>query len=207
MFRFKYLQVACIAGIACATLASCSKDEADSGYLSGKFRLDFATVRMASDSTAWLQTDNKLAIPHSKLAGNTFNRQEGQRVIVNYSLSGTDAVTQVQSVSNVLTSAIIRSARPDTLQSSPVKVQSVWHGGGYLNAILTFGYNGGKHGFRLYRSVTDSRHLQLHHQAPTTAQGYPIRAYLSFPLAETDSVVKVTFPTASGDSTYTISIY
>lgn len=205
MFRFKYLQAVCIAGTMVAGLVSCGKDEADSGYLSDRFRLDLATVHLASDSTAWLQTDNELTIPHSKLAGNTFNRQEGQRVVVNYSLSNTDAVTQVQSVSNVLTSPI-RPARTDTLHSSPVKVQSVWHGGGYLNVILTFGYNGGKHTFRLYRSVADSRHLQLHHRAPTTAQGYPIRAYLSFPLAKTDSVVKVIFPTLSGKQHYEIRI-
>ncbi len=152
-------------------LLSCSKDDNDAGYLSGEFRLDFATVNIENNAPI-LSLDNKDTL-RSAISTFNFTKKEGQRVVVNHSPD------VVNSISDIFTSQIF-TAKLDTLQAEPVKVQSVWIGGGYLNMILYINYYSKTHRLGLYRANGAPNILQLCHDKQGDSEGYPVKVYLSF---------------------------
>ncbi|MBP1618321.1 MAG: hypothetical protein H6Q14_2148 [Bacteroidetes bacterium] len=187
------------------TAISCSDDEADAGYLSGKFRLDIATVRI-ENTTPVLALDSKDTLRATSISDFSFTQKDGQRVLVNHSPDEGSGIV-IHSVSDILTSRIF-TAKLDTLPSDPVKIQSVWTGGGYLNVILYMNYYSKKHIFGLYRSAESPNDLYLSHDKQGDSEGYPVRVYMSFYLnglqkSSNDSTsFSVTIPTSSGDENY-----
>jgi NigD-like C-terminal beta sandwich domain/NigD-like N-terminal OB domain len=184
---------------------SCSDEKADSGYLSGKFRLDFATVRL-ENTIPVLALDSKDTLRATAISTFGFTKKDGQRVLVNHSPDEGSGIV-LNSVSDILTSRIF-TAKLDTLPSDPVKIQSVWTGGGHLNVILYMNYYSRKHRFGLYRSAESPNALYLSHDKQGDSEGYPIRIYMSFYLnglqksANDSTSFSVSIPTSSGDENY-----
>ena len=189
--------------------SSCSKDDVDYGYLSGEFRLDFATVLFENDSLI-LALDSQDTLRSSDFSSLSFTKKSGQRVIVNHSPDEGDGIV-IHSVTDILTSRIYSSANLDTLSADPVKIQSIWMGGGYLNLILYFNYYSTTHKFGLYRSADSANVLVLSHDKQGDSEGYPVRVYMSFLLngleksADDSTRFSVDVPTSSGTSTYQFS--
>jgi hypothetical protein len=186
-------------------LVSCSSDKTDLGYLSDGFRLDFATVRL-ENAVPVLALDNKDTLRDKTITSFGFTKKDGQRVLVNYSPAEGNSMA-IHSVSDILTSRIF-TARLDTLGADPVKIQSIWIAGGYLNLILYMDYYSKKHQFGLYRSQQSPNALYLSHDKQGDSQGYPLRIYMSFylnGLQKTDdsgTSLSVSVPTASGIKDY-----
>lgn len=188
---------------------SCSSD-IDNGYLSEEFRLDFSTVKLSNNKLSLL-TDNNYTISDSTLSRVSFTKKNGQRVIANYTPLANGNNT-IHSVTDILTSKTIKG-RFDTLYTAPVKIQSIWTGGGYINLILTFNRYSKTHSFGLYykNSATDT--LQLSHNDMGDSQGYPVRTYMSFLIdglkinSTDDSIpIHIKVPDSNGFGYYTINI-
>lgn len=100
---------------------------------------------------------------------------------------------------------------PEGIRADAVEMQSIWHGGNYLNMILLVKAQNGKHTFRFVEdSLTTSSagvhtlYLRLYHDAGGDVQAYTQKAYLSVPLQPYSSVLSsgdsivFSIPTASG---------
>ena len=185
--------------------SSCSNDQADAGYFSGKFRLDFATVRL-QNAVPVLALDSKDTLKASAISAFGFTKKDGQRVLVNHSPDEGKGIV-IHSVSDILTSRIF-TAKLDTIPVDPVKVQSAWFGGGYLNLVLYMNYYSKKHKFGLYRSAQSPNSLYLSHNKEGDSEGYPVRIYMSFLLnglqrsANDSTSFSVNIPTSSGLKIY-----
>jgi hypothetical protein len=193
-----------------AGIFSCTDNEVDGGYLAGKFRLDFATVRFESGSPI-LALDSNDTLRAGDISYFTFTKKDGQRVVVNHSPDEGNGIT-IHSIADVLTSHIL-TGKLDTLHADPVKIQSIWVEGGYVNLILSINRYSKAHVFGLYRTTSAPNVLQLSHDKQGDSEGYPVKVYMSFLLnglqrdPATDSIFfSVTVPTSSGLKRYPLSM-
>lgn len=141
------------------------------------FFVDFATV-VNLDRRISFQLDNRrVLIPKEPInySGNT-----GQRVILNYTPLREDTV-KVNHVSDIFTGDIQPLAFSQQLSTDPVKIRSVWVGGGYLNMIFETEYYSQLHRIGLFRDMTSSTiNLYFSHSRNNDPPGYPQTFYASF---------------------------
>lgn len=141
------------------------------------FFVDFATV-VHLDRRISFQLDNRrMLIPKEPInySGNT-----GQRVILNYTPLRGDTV-KVNHVSDIFTGDIQPLAFSQQLSTDPVKIQSVWVSGGYLNMIFETEYYSQLHRIGLFRDMTSSTiNLYFSHSRNNDPPGYPQTFYASF---------------------------
>ena len=99
----------------------------------------------------------------------------------------------------------------DGVKTDPVKMQSIWRGGNYLNIILQVVAQDGKHKFHVVEdslvSSSSGKHtlyLRLSHDAGGDVQAYTQKAYFSIPLLHYASAlshggsVVLDIPTSTG---------
>lgn len=142
--------------------------------------LEFATVLKTGTSTAF-QLDNQRILIPKELKDYTGNG--GQRVILNYTPLNGDTV-KVNNVNNIFTGAVQDQGFPQQWAKDPVKIQSVWVGGSYLNMIIEVEFHSKPHAIALLKdTASPSTDLYFSHSRNGDPAGYPQKMYASFSLA------------------------
>lgn len=144
------------------------------------FLVEFATVVKPADKITFQLDNNKILIPKEL---KDYSGKDGQRVFLNYTPLLGDTI-KVNNVSDIFTGTAQESNAVNSLIKDPVKIQSVWVGGNYLNLILEIEYYDKAHIIGLFRD-TQSTGIDLHfaHSRDGDPPGYAKKLYASFSLA------------------------
>ncbi len=144
------------------------------------FFVEFATVVKPADRITFQRDNFKTLIP---VELKDYSGKNGQRVILNYTPLRGDTV-KINSVTDIFTGAIQESDAVADLIKDPVKIQSVWVGGNYLNLILEIEHFDKTHVIGLFRD-TQSSAIDLHfsHSKENDPPGYTQKFYASFLLS------------------------
>lgn len=156
------------------------------------FLVHFATV-IKQNETIHFQLDNNKTLIPKELKDYTAN--EGQRVVLNYIPLNGDTV-KIRNVSNIFTGTIDEKGYPEHYHKDPVKIQSVWVAGNYLNMILEVEYHSKAHLIGLFRDMASSTtDLYFSHSVHEDPPGYPKKLYASFSLQALKPSITNTSPT------------
>jgi hypothetical protein len=143
------------------------------------YLVDLATRIQTREGCRYRLDNNRLLIP---LQGEECSGNNGQRVILNYSLINGDTI-RVNAVSDIFTDGIRTKGFPEGYGADPVKIQSVWISGGYLNLIFETEYHSQPHRVALFRDTrAESIDLWFSHSREGDPPGYPEKMYASFSL-------------------------
>lgn len=138
--------------------------------------VDFATVKKSGNGYLFQLDNQRLLIPRET----DYTGQEGQRVVLNYVPLKGDTV-KIHAVRNILTGVIQSEGFPGKLVKDPVKIQSIWVGGDYLNMIIETEYHSTPHQVALLRNGSSpSIDLYFSHSRGDDPPGYPQIMYASF---------------------------
>ncbi|MDD3074918.1 MAG: NigD-like C-terminal domain-containing protein [Proteiniphilum sp.] len=153
-------------------LTSC---EAEPERLDDYF-LEFATVKWDGGECLFRLDNGRLLIPQST----DYTGKEGQRVVLSYTPLQGDTV-KINRVSEIFTAPLLTEGFPNKLAKEPVKIQSIWVGGDYLNMIIETEYHSKPHKVALFQDTTSST-IDLHfsHSRESDPPGYPQVMYCSF---------------------------
>jgi hypothetical protein len=155
-----------------------------SGCEKGTDRLDdylveFATVLKENTSYRFRLDNGRILIPEE--AGN-FTGNDGQRVILNYVPLKGDNI-KINTISPIFTGEIQPDGFPEKYENDPVKIQSVWIGGDYLNMIVEIEYHSTAHRVALLRDpLSPTTDVYFSHSRNNDPPGYPQTMYASFSL-------------------------
>lgn len=141
--------------------------------------MDFATVKKEGSDYRFMLDNGRLLIPYrTDYAGN-----EGQRVILNYVPWKGDTV-KINYATDIFTSVVQFEGFPEKHVKDPVKIQSVWVGGEYLNVIIEAEYHSKPHKVALLRDPSaPTTDLYFSHSRVDDPPGYPQKMYVSFLLS------------------------
>ena len=158
-------------------LSACDKDpERMDNYL-----VEFATVVKESSNYRFRLDNGRLLIPEEV---KNYSGEEGQRVILNYVPLEGDAI-KINFVSNIFTGSVQQDGFPEHYSDDPLKIQSVWVGGDYLNLIMETEYHNVPHSVALLRDPSStSIDLYFSHSTNDDPPGYPKMMYASFLLSD-----------------------
>ena len=156
-------------------LTGCEKEpERMDDYL-----VDFATLLKEGTEYRFRLDNNRIVIPTGV---DDYKGNEGQRVILNYVPLNGDTI-QIRRISDIFTDVIQEDGFPERYTDDPVKIQSVWVGGDYLNMIMEIEYHSVPHKVSLLRDPsTASVDLWFSHSRNNDPHGYPQMMYASFSL-------------------------
>ncbi|MDR1884176.1 MAG: NigD-like protein [Prevotella sp.] len=177
--------------------SACSNDD---GYSLGNYWEDIVTVKKIDDNTCSFTRDNgeKLWVA-APVEPNL--RPKYDRAIINYTIlsdkkDGYDHYIRLNNYYDVLTKGVIHISpddklKQDSIGNDPVKVYSVWEGGGYLN--FYFGYNTGEKAPHMINLVSAEPDLSVdknavklefrHNMNGDEPSRYPVKGYACFDLA------------------------
>ena len=167
--------VVCLFATSCIVTGCDKEPERMDDYL-----VEFATLLKEGNSYRFRIDNGRLMIPvnEEKVSG-----PPDQRVIVNYVPLRGDSI-RINFVSPIFTGAIEPDGFPEQYINDPLKVQSVWVSGGYLNLIMEIEYHSRPHSMRLFRDLTSPDiHLYLGHSKNDDPPGAPQVMHASFSLA------------------------
>lgn len=142
------------------------------------FLVDFATV-LHSQQIVFFQLDNQRILIPKELKN--YSGNNGQRVILNYTPLRGDTI-KVNDVANIFTGAIQLPGFFQQPSKDPVKIQSVWVGGDYLNMIFETEYHSEQHliGLFIMDPSSTPKELYFSHSRNNDPPGYPQTFYASF---------------------------
>lgn len=142
------------------------------------FLVDFATV-LHSQQIVFFQLDNQRILIPKELKN--YSGSNGQRVILNYTPLRGDTI-KVNDVANIFTGAIQLPGFFQQPSKDPVKIQSVWVGGDYLNMIFETEYHSEQHliGLFIMDPSSTPKELYFSHSRNNDPPGYPQTFYASF---------------------------
>lgn len=150
--------------------------------------MEFATVKKEGAGYRFLLDNGRLLIPRET----DYTGNEGQRVILNYVPWQGDTV-KINYISDIFTDIVQSDGFPERYKNDPVKIQSVWVGGDYLNMIIEVEYHSKAHKVALFRDLSSPTvDLWFSHSREDDPPGYPQMMYASFLLSS--------LRTQSGDS-------
>lgn len=154
-------------------LSGCKKDpDRMDDYL-----VEFATVVKETSNYRFRLDNGRILIPEDL---KDYSGEDGQRVILNYIPLEGDAI-KINYVSNIFTGNIQRDGYPEQYANDPVKIQSVWVAGDWLNLIVETEYHDKPHKVSLFRDPSSSSiDLYFSHSSQDDPPGYPKMMYLSF---------------------------
>ncbi|SCD21199.1 NigD-like protein [Proteiniphilum saccharofermentans] len=145
------------------------------------YLVEFATVVKENSNYRFRLDNGRLLIPDEV---KDYSGEEGQRVILNYIPLGGDAI-KINFVSNIFTGTIQSDGFPQNYSDDPVKIQSVWVGGDWLNLVLEIEYLNMPHKVALFRDRSSSSvDLYFSHSSENDPPGYPRMMYASFLLSD-----------------------
>lgn len=157
-------------------LSGCEKEtERLEDYL-----VDFATVVQSTPTYRFLVDSGHELIP---IEINNYTGKEGQRVLLNYEPLSGDTI-RIRSISDIYTGKLEMQGYPDHYFDDPVKIQSVWVGGDYLNLIFETEYHDTPHSIALYvEPASQTLNIHFSHSSNDDPPGYPKMMYASFSLS------------------------
>lgn len=164
------------------TLSSCTNTSFDYGL--GDYRIDFVTL-MESPTGRYYVLDNQTKLLPKTLISADF--KTGSRVLLNYNV-----LEQVEAKSYMISmnsASLINSSTIKTLTSAiaddPLRIESVWISGDWLNLRLSYEYFSKQHSLDLFQKTTpknDTLYLELHHAKNGDPAGYWVRTLSSYSL-------------------------
>ncbi|MDD4777556.1 MAG: NigD-like protein [Fermentimonas sp.] len=125
----------------------------------GNFGIDIATIIPEGNNSYSLQLDNgKKLWPAAKAV--SFTPAKHQRVLLNYTIlsdqkDGFDHYIKINDIWEILTKQVVElnAQNEISIGNDPVKTNSIWIGGDYLNASFMFNYGGKQpHAINLVRN-------------------------------------------------------
>lgn len=141
------------------------------------FLVDFATV-LHSQQIVFFQLDNQRILIPKELKN--YSGNNGQRVILNYTPLRGDTI-KVNDVADIFTGEIQTLKIFQQIYDDPVKIQSLWVGGDYLNMVFETEYHSRSHLIGLFRDmVSPTVDLYFSHFRNNDPPGYPQTFYVSF---------------------------
>ena len=142
--------------------------------------LEFATILKSSNEIKFQLDNQRILIPKSL---SNYNGNDGQRIILDYTPYKGDTVI-VNHITNILTSTIAKDGFPTRWADDPVKIQSVWVAGNYLNLSIEIEYHSKPHTVGLLRDFGSPQvDLYFSHSSNDDPPGYPQKMYASFLLS------------------------
>lgn len=158
-------------------LSSCEKDP---GRMDD-YLVEFATVVKENSNYRFRLDNGRLLIPDEV---KNYSGEEGQRVILNYIPLEGDAI-RINFVSNIFTGTIQSDGFPQNYSDDPVKIQSAWVGGDYLNLVMEIEFLNVPHSVALLRDRSStSVDLYFSHSSNDDPPGSPKMMYASFLLSD-----------------------
>jgi hypothetical protein len=121
------------------------------------FKVDFATV-LNENTQLRFQLDNSRIL--TPINPEMYNGETGQRVVMNYTPLEDNRI-RIRGISNIFTGNIRTDGFSEQIAKEPVKIQSVWVAGDYLNMILEIQRHSVPHIIALYRDP-NSPAIDLH---------------------------------------------
>ncbi len=141
------------------------------------FLVDFATV-LHSQQIVFFQLDNQRILIPKELKN--YSGSNGQRVILNYTPLRGDTI-KVNDVADIFTGEIQTLKIFQQIYDDPIKIQSLWVGGDYLNMVFETEYHSRSHLIGLFRDmVSPTVDLYFSHFRNNDPPGYPQTFYASF---------------------------
>ena len=141
--------------------------------------VEFATLLKEGSSIRFQLDNGQLLTPESN---KNIKGEHKQRVILNYTPLKNNRV-KVNHVSPIYTGAI-ENGYPERFNNDPVKIQSVWVGGDYLNLIIEVEYREKPITLALLRNLEAAGiELYLSHSRNNDLPGYPQIMHASFLLS------------------------
>lgn len=177
--------------VLCCMIQSCEKEPPRLG----NYRVEFATAIVENRQTRFQLDNRKILLPSDR---KNFGIKNNQRILLNYTALQNNTII-VNRVNPVFTDAI-RLLSPEIWHRVPVKIQSIWVGGDYLNMILEVEYHSKPHKFGVFSHETNKRTLYFSHDSNGDLPGYPKMMYLSFLLKNID------VPDSSSSVPFSLSI-
>ena len=124
------------------------------------FKVDFATVLVETGHAPSLQIQFDNGQIFTPINPEVVSGGNGQRVVINYTPLENNKL-RIRGITNILTGNIRTEGSPELFKQDPVRIQSVWVGGEYLNMILEVQFHSVAHSVALYRDM-DSPTIDLH---------------------------------------------
>jgi hypothetical protein len=114
------------------------------------FMVDFATVLIETGHapSLRLQLDNGQIL--TPVNPEMYSGENGQRVVMNYTPLEDNRI-RIRGISNIFTGNIRTDGFSEQLKKEPVRIQSVWVAGNYLNMILEIQRHSVPHTIGLFR--------------------------------------------------------
>ncbi|MDU1890022.1 MAG: NigD-like protein [Dysgonomonas sp.] len=191
----KLSSVIVLCSIFILSFTSCSDDD---DYSLDKYWESIVTVNKIGDNTYDFTLDNGEKLWVAAPAGLSL-KPDYKRAIINYTILSDETGEyahwiRLNAFYDVLTKKPIYiaeddEAKQDSIGNDPVKIHSIWEGGGYLN--IHFGYNaGGRNAHMLNLISADPElsagdevvKLEFRHNQKNDPQDYSRRGYVSFDL-------------------------
>src|SRR5690606_2739305 len=120
------------------------------------------------------------------------NSDTGERVILNW-VPSNDNIVKINRATPIFTGKIQKEAYPNQYKNHPVKIQSVWVRGIYLNMISEIEYRSVPHSIAILRDM-ESQTVDLYfaHTTNNDPRGYPQIMYASFLLSSILDTINIT---------------
>lgn len=173
-------------------LLACNKEEA-ADY--PNLLTELATIEKSATSTLLVLEDTQQRLRPRNMPDDAYSIPAGERVYITYTLTAPAAPSSDQEVTlhtlfRVLTKKVETriGVLPDTIPNNPLKLESIWKSGNYINVQTVIHFFSKPHLLALYhladRSNLDTLHLELRHGLNGDAPGVDTRNYASFRLAD-----------------------
>lgn len=158
------------------TLLGCDKEfERLDNYL-----VDFATVLKQGSNFLFQLDDGKVLTPQGSF---NLNADTGDRVLLNW-VPSNDNIVKINRATPIFTAKIQNEGYPSQYENHPVKIQSVWVSGIYLNMIFEIEYKSIPHSIEILRDMeSPTVDLYFVHTTNNDPRGYPQIMYASFLLS------------------------
>ncbi len=166
----------------------CGKNE----NITAPYLTEITTVSRTGVETVFIQDRTATVLRPVKSIPALSALSDGERVLIYYVPmvgSATDVPIEILNVGRILTKSV-RELSPDSLVSHPdfpLKVESAWLSGEYVNLHLLFNYFENPHSLDMYvdrsREPSDTLRLRLFHNTNSDPSGVEIRSYASFSIA------------------------
>lgn len=141
------------------------------------YLVEFVTFIKEGNSFKFRLDDGRILIP---IGAEEINNPDGQRMILNYVPLKGDSI-KVNYASSIFTSTVEQNGYPEMYRDNPLKLQSVWVSGEYLNLIMEIDYNNKPHSLALLLDSNSSTiDLYLSYSRNDDPPGYPEKMYASF---------------------------
>ncbi|GAB1360061.1 hypothetical protein MASR1M31_18560 [Porphyromonadaceae bacterium] len=166
----------------------CGKNENNTApYLA-----EIATVSKKVGETVFIQDRTATVLRPVKSIPAISALSEGERVLIYYvpmDGSATEIPIEILNVGRILTKSVreLPSDSMALLPDFPLKVESAWLSGEYVNLHLLFNYFENPHSLNMFldssRDSSDTLLLRLFHNTNSDPAGVEVRSYASFSIA------------------------